>query len=124
MQLGSYGVNNLYKTGCIFLEKAPWYIFAIESAVEWLCDLVPEIPLPFVPMKDEDGHETTWHQYYGDTHQFIDTRVYMPVFQWAQSKKQTVVIDVPYEVLKEKFYATDKEFFDEEGNEEDLLLDD
>jgi len=36
----------------------------------------------------------------------------MPIFQWVESKKKTVTVDVPYEFLKEKFYETDKEFFD------------
>lgn len=103
------------KIGHISLEEAPWYVFAIDGFTTWLCDYFPPIPFPTIGMKDEDGEKTTWKEYYGDTQQLFCVKVHMPIFQWIESKKKTITVDVPYEFLKEKFYKTDKEFFDEEA---------
>ncbi|MCX6735808.1 MAG: hypothetical protein NTZ13_01875 [Candidatus Parcubacteria bacterium] len=115
MKSWHYGINSLYKTGHIIREEAPWYIFAIDRVSIWFCDHFPPIPFPSVSMKDDDGEETTWKEYYGDARALFHIKVCMPIFEWVESKKKTVSVDVPYDILKEKFYETDKKFFDEEA---------
>jgi hypothetical protein len=110
----NYGINSLYKTGHISLEEAPWYVFAIACVVEWICDHMPAIPLPDDPIKDEDGNNTTLKAYYGELNHLWHDKVDDPVFQWAEKQKRTVVIDFPYEKLREIFYEKDKNFFGEE----------
>jgi hypothetical protein len=116
MKTWDYGVNSLHKTRHVWFEEAPWYIFAIDSFTTWLCDYFPPIPFPAISMTDENGEKTTWKEYYGDTRAFFHVKVHDPIFQWVESKKKTIIVDTPYEFLKEKFYETDKEFFD--GEEE------
>ena len=63
MKTWDYGINSLHKTGYIWFEEAPWYIFAIDSFTTWLCDYFPPIPFPAIGMTDEDGEKTTWKEY-------------------------------------------------------------
>jgi len=57
MKSWSYGINSLYKTASIYLETAPWYIFAIRALSDFLCDSVPPITLPNfkLRLKNEDA---------------------------------------------------------------------
>ncbi len=114
MKNWSYGINSLYKTGYVFLEEAPWYIFAIERGMDWLCDHTPAIPFPAIPIKDCDGEKTTLKDYYGDTQQLFCSAIHIPICQWIGNKKQIVFIESSYELLKEKFGEKDKEFFKED----------
>jgi len=114
MKNWSYGINSLYKSGTLILEESAWYIFAIERGVEWICDHTPAIPLPSIPIKDCDGEETTLKDYYGDTQQLFCSEVHIPIYQWAQDKKQIVFMESSYDILREKFYDKDKKFFDDE----------
>jgi len=120
MKSWGYGINHLYKSGTLILEEAPWYIFGIERVAEWLCNHVPAIPFPTIPIKRDDT-DTTMADYYGDTQQLFCSEVHIPIGEWIESKKQIIFIESSYELLKEKFGEKDKEFFDEEqkiGEEE------
>lgn len=45
------GTNNYHFTSSIILEEAPWYIFAIEFCIQWICHFMPPIPLPKIKIK-------------------------------------------------------------------------
>ncbi len=113
MKNWSYGINSLYKTGHVFLEEAPWYVFAIARAVEWTCDHMPAIPLPDRAIKDDDGEETTLKDYYGELNHLWHAKVHDPVFQWAEKQKRMTTIEMSYEKVKELFYKSDSKFFDD-----------
>ncbi|MCK9352255.1 MAG: hypothetical protein M0P76_05730 [Candidatus Pacebacteria bacterium] len=110
----SFAINSLYKTGHIDIEEGPWYAFVAYVAVEWICDTLPAIPLPEISIQDEDGYDTTLKDYYGDVQQLWHLKVCMPVFQWAEGKKHTTRIEMPYKKIRELFYETNRSFFDEE----------
>ena len=116
MRSWNFGTNSLYKNGHIALEEGLWYVFAIYATVEWICDALPSIPLPDMPIKDCEGKDTTLKDYYGDIQQLWHVGVCAPIFHWAESKKRITVIDMPYDTLRELFYETHKTHFDE--NEE------
>ena len=123
MKNWSYGINSLYKTGHIFLEEAPWYVFAIARAVEWTCDYMPEIPFSDRSIVDEDGNETTLKEYYGDLSQWWHCKVHDPIFQWAEKQKSTTTIEMSYEKIKELFYESNRKFFDDHEKIDEELTD-
>jgi hypothetical protein len=129
MKTWSYGINSLYKTASIDLQTAPWWVFALEWAVGWCCDLAPALPLPDAKMRLRDQEDielnggspwTTWKEWYGDLSQLFHGFVHMPVFNFCQSRIQSRIVGLDYDNAKEMFYEEDKKFWDEE---QDMIKD-
>jgi hypothetical protein len=115
MKCWSYGINYYYKTASISLETAPWPIFAIEWAMDIICDSIPPIPLPNIKIrpKDNDGEWTTTKEWYGDLSQLVHAVIHVPIFNFCWSRIDVEYIEIDYYKLRELFYKEDKEFWDE-----------
>ena len=129
MKTWSYGINSLYRTASIDLQTGPWWVFALERAVGWCCDLAPAIPLPDAKMRLRDQEDielnggspwTTWKEWYGDLSQLFHGFVHMPVFNFCQNRIQSRIAGLDYDKAKEMFYEEDKKFWDEE---QDMIKD-
>jgi len=122
MRTWSYGINSYKKKGHISLDEAPWYIFFLDTIVTFICDKIPEIPLPRIPfrlnedeMRDNNGNEfTNWREWFGDWSQLFHVFVHMPVFDFCWKHTDSKCIPVPYGKLKKLFYEDDEEWWDEE----------
>lgn len=123
MKNWSYGINSIYKTTRIYLEEAPWWVFTVDRIVEFLCDLVPPVPLPRIRMKlkhSEDiefngrNERTTLRDWYGDLSQGFHCFVHLPVFNFCQKRIRGKSIEIDYSKAREMFYEQDKEFWDKE----------
>lgn len=121
MRNWEYGINNYYKTATVYLETAPWHIFAIRRLSEFLCDIFPPIPMPNIKirLKDKDSIElneseyTTIKEWHGDFQQLFHIYIHMPIFNFCNDRIETKDIEIDYYKLKKLFYAEDKEFWDE-----------
>jgi len=88
---GKDGVN-------LALEEGSWWSWWLEDAICWLCDHFPAIPLPPVPMKDDDGNPTDWSDWYGDTQQLFHLYVCSPICQFCwDHQKDVEKIEMSYE---------------------------
>ena len=122
MKSWTYAINSYYKTAHISLQTAPWPIFAIERITEFICDIIPPLPLPDIKfrLRDKfsiecnDGQEwTTIREWYGDLSQLFHSMIHIPVFDFCRNKIKDKRIDFDYDKLKEMFYKENKEFWDE-----------
>lgn len=123
MKSWGYGINSIYKKANIYLEKASWWVFLIDRIAEFLCDLIPPIPLPKIKMKLKDREDielngesdcTTLRDWYGDLSQVFHCFVHMPIFDFCQKRIRYKYIEIDYSKAKEMFYEEDKEFWDKE----------
>jgi len=123
MKSWSYGTNSIYKKANIYLEEAFWWVFAVDRIAEFLCDLIPSIPLPKIKMRLKDREDiefnggsnwTTLRDWYGDLSQVFHCFVHMPVFDFCQKRIRCKSIEIGYNRAREMFYEGDKEFWDEE----------
>jgi len=73
MRTWSYGINSIYKKASIYLEESSWWVFVLDRSIEFLCDIVPSIPLPKIKirLKDKEDIEfngdsewTTWREWF------------------------------------------------------------
>jgi len=123
METWSYGINSIYKKVSIYLEEAPWWIFALDRSIEFLCDVMPSIPLPKIKIRLKNGEDiefnadsewTTWREWYGDLNQLFHCLVHVPIFDFCQKRIRYKFIEIDYDKAKEIFYEQDKEFWDRE----------
>ena len=123
MKTWSYGINSIYKKASIYLEESSWWVFVLNRSIEFLCDIVPSIPLPKIKirLKDKEDIEfnggskwTTWREWYGDLSQLFHCFVHIPIFDFCQKKIRYKFIEIDYDKAKEIFYEEDKEFWDRE----------
>lgn len=109
MQKWSVGQNNYWYTAFLFLEEAPWYIFALETTIQRVCDIIPPIPLPSIKMKlseecnDGDEEYTTWKEWYGDVQQLFHSFVCCRVSEYCWRKTTSTSIALPYLYLRDTF---------------------
>ena len=117
-----YGINSYHRTAHISLETAPWIIFAIEKVSEFICDIIPPIPLPNIKFRlrdkfsiecNDDQEWTTVKEWYGDLSQLFHSVIHVPIFDFCHDRTETKHIEFDYDKLKEIFYKEDREFFDE-----------
>ena len=121
MKSWSYGINNYYKTASISLETASWHIFAIERITEFICDIIPPIPLPNIKfrLRDKDSIEfnqsewTTFREWYGDLKQLFHGVIHILISDFCWDRIEMKCIEIDYDKLKEMFYEENKEFFDD-----------
>lgn len=122
MKNWSYGINTYHWTASYSLEKGPWHAFLIERLIKRICSLIPHIPLPRIPIYDEENkEETNWREYYRNFAQLFHLKIHMPIFNWARDRIRLIVLNVPYDELKERHYEEDKRFFDEQEKEANEL---
>jgi hypothetical protein len=103
-------INSYYKTAYYWLEEAPWWVFVIEDAMDFICGyLVPPISLPNWKFKlkpedanfgDEQGY-TTLREWYGDLDDVFCMHVHNPVLNWCWSKKKELDIASTWEWMEE-----------------------
>ena len=116
-----YSINGYYKTAHISLETAPWHIFAIGRISEFICDIIPPIPLPNIRFRLRDkfsieGNEYEWttaREWWGDLNDLFHDMIHDPIFKFCCDRIDVKDIDIDYEKLKEMFYKEDKDFWDE-----------
>lgn len=119
MRRWSVGGNNYWFTSKIFLDTAPWYIFAIEYIIQIICDYFPRIPFPKIKIK-RDGEETDLRSWYGTTQDLFHIHICTPISNWCFSKTKLETLSFPYNMLKELFPES---FIDESiwDSEEDMI---
>lgn len=101
MRRWTTGTNDYYYTAGIFLEEAPWYIFAIEHAIMWICHtLIPRIPLPSFIKITRDGEYYTLRSYYGTIADLFHAKICYAVTTWCWNKTKKYDIDFPYQMLE------------------------
>ena len=123
MRKWSYGINSYHKTATIYVDDAPWWIFALERSIEFICDIIPSIPFPKVKMRLRDPGDieciesewTTWKEWYGDLNQYFHVLAHNPVFYYCQDRMKTKFVDITYDKAREMFYDSDRKFFDGEA---------
>lgn len=118
MQRWSVGQNNYWYTAVLFLEAAPWYIFALEATVRRVCDAIPPIPLPSIKMKAQKGCDdeeyTTWKEWYGDVQQLFHSFVCCRVSDYCWRKTTSTSIALPYLYLRNTFPTQFQDIEDDE----------
>ncbi|MFW5847987.1 MAG: hypothetical protein ACOCVF_03640 [bacterium] len=118
MRMWNFGINNLYKTGCYYLEEGPWYAFFAREGIMIICNIIPSFPIPFgskIKIKD-DGEEYTAKDYYGDINVWFHLNICVKIFNWSQNKLIIYIVDADYDDLKEKF-GKKSMLFNGENNE-------
>lgn len=104
MQRWFLATNSYRKTASVFLEEAPWYIFALENVTFKICSLVPHIYIPFtdrIKIKDDDGEVYTIYEYYGDLNCLFHSFVCAPITSYCFSKTNTKHVEITWDKLKE-----------------------
>jgi len=123
MRQWSIGTNDYYYTGSIWLEEAPWYIFALGSFIQWICYFFPRIPLPKIKIIRE-GEETNLKDWYGTTGDLFHCFICDPIFGWCWGKIKSTYIEFPYLKLKEEFpemFKDENNIWDDQSEEEKLV---
>ena len=120
-----YGINSYHKNVHLNVDFAPFWIFALENLIEFICGyLIPPIPLPKIKIIRE-GEKTTVREYYGDLQQTFHVYVHAPIFKYCYSRMDSKFIELDYEMAKKAFYDKDKKFWDDEGRlVEEMRLED
>ena len=124
------GTNNYWHTASISFDEVPTILYYLENIVSWICSIFPEIPLPKIKFKlkynddwcwspNEDGW-TTLRDWFGDTQALFHIYVCTPVHNLAEKYTKTIMINLPYNFVKEKFPIDfkEKEYTSEWGEDE------
>ena len=96
------GVDVEQRTAAYCLEEAPWWVFALDHLVDWLCLHVPPIPLPNV---DTSADEPTESIPVHDTRAWFHVRVHGPLGRWLEDQKQQFWLPGDYETVKQRHPA-------------------
>ena len=102
MKKWNIATNNFYFTGSVHLEEAPFYIFTIEYITNYVCELIPDIPLPKIKII-RGGEKTNLREYYGCISDIFHVYVHVPISKWCDEKIKITRIEFPYKMLKELF---------------------
>ena len=122
MRRWGYGINSLYKTGSVYLEDIPIWVWVLETFVNWTVCIIPRISFPPIPirllMKSSiewnDGKKwTTLKEWYGSFYGLYWAIIFTPVSEFCWRRTQCDTIEVGYDKLKELFYEENKDFWDE-----------
>ena len=115
-----YAINGYYRTAHISIETAPWHIFAIKKVSEFICDIIPPMPLPNIRfrLRDEFSIEcnngqkwVTVKEWYGSLDHLFHAMIHIPIFFFCHNRIETKYIEIDYEKLKELFYEEDTEIY-------------
>jgi len=111
MERWGVAVNSVYKTGHVYRQVGPWYIFFIEWLSETLCDFfgrLPSIPLPnWTICRDcflgsdllDPGETTTLSAFYGDISDLLHCKIHEPIFQWCHKRYVETSMDADIDDL-------------------------
>jgi hypothetical protein len=122
MRRWTYGINSYRRTASIHVDDAPWWVFALDNLIEFICDIIPSIPFPKVKLRLRDPEDieingsewTTWKEWYGDLNQYFHLFAHCPVFEYCRDKMKSQSVDITYEKAREMFYDSDRKFFDQQ----------
>lgn len=121
MRRMGYGINSYHRTASIVIEYAPVWVFWLGDIFNFLCDKIPSIPLPPIPLRlfDEisiefnDGKKwTTLREWYGDLQGLFHSCVHDKIDNFCERRTDTKSIEVPYTKARKVFYDKDKVFWD------------
>ena len=111
MRRWGIGTNSLFKTASYDLEEAPWWIFAIEYSIEWLCDCVPSIPFPDIKLKllsqkdaddcNDGDRVVSMKGWYGDLQQWFCAAVHMSLTNWCYRKMEITIVNSTWDWMIE-----------------------
>ena len=82
MRTWSIGMNSYYKTASYILEEGSWWVFAIEETNFWVDWVIGKLPQLI--------REWWWY------------KVFHPIFQWCNGRKKTWMVDLDFEVVRER----------------------
>lgn len=99
------GVDVEQRTAAYCLEEAPWWVFALESAVDWLCDHLPSIPLPHSPESSGDSHATDASIAATNTRSWFHLQLHAPLGRWLEDQKQQFWLPASYDAVKQRHPA-------------------
>jgi hypothetical protein len=130
MRTFSIGVNNYWHTASIVLDEVPAPLYYLERFIEFICDIIPPIPLPPIPIKLSDKYDADWtdnkdgrtnlKDWYGDIqqlfHLYVCTNAHNLVWKYTES----TVINLPYQFLKERFPDSFVDLEDEYTDDDDI----
>ena len=123
MRKWGYGINSCRRTASIYVEEAPFGIFALEWLFDNLCWLIPSISLPSIPIRlwdkesiefNDDQKWTTLGDWWGDLNQLFHGLIHTPISNYCWRKRtfnRVVVAD--YDKLRDIFYEKDRKLWDE-----------
>jgi len=111
MERWSVAVNSVYKTGHVYRQVGPWYIFFIEWLSSWVCDIfhrLPSVPLPKWTICNDcflgddlldPGETSTLKEWYGDIAGLVHSRIDDPIFQWCHKRYVETQMDADIDDL-------------------------
>jgi len=123
MRKFDYSINSYHRTASINVDYAPFWVFWLDDLFNFLCGIVPPVPLPPIPIRlsDEtsielnDGKKwTTLRDWCGNLRSLFHCSVHAPIFGWCWGKTDSRPIEVDYKKAKKAFYDKDREFWDEQ----------
>lgn len=94
--------NDYYFTASIHLEEAPWYIFALDNSIPYICDYIPRIPLPKIKII-KDGEKTNLKDYYGTIQDLFHVYICEHISNWCWNKTKIKSFNFPYFKLNNEF---------------------
>ena len=121
-----YGINCYHKTASIYVDYAPFWVFWLDDISGFLCNIIPHIPLPPIPIrlfnKDtiefNDGEK--WTTLKGDLSGLFHIFIHCPILYYCFRKTDGRTIAVGFNKLRKAFYDKDKNFWEEH---EEILKD-
>jgi len=130
MKTFSVGTNNYWHTASIILDEVPAPLYYLSRFTEFICDIIPPIPLPPIPIKLKHKSDYDWtdnndgwsnlKDWYGDTqqlfHLYVCTLVHNIVWKYTKS----ISINLPYQFLRERFPDDFIDLEDEYTDEKDV----
>lgn len=131
MRKWGYGINSFHNKANIYVDDAPWWVFALDDLVEAICGIIPSVPFSNARLKLKDPEEIEFHggqwttlkEWYGDLNQYFHVRVHCPVFEFCQRRIKTNSVEITYARAREMFYESDKKLFDQEAEQSEGLED-
>lgn len=124
------GFNDWWFTSSIDLVKVPIGLAVLERIVEFICYVLPPIPLPKIKFKLKDKNDygftqnengwTDLNEWYGGIDQLWHLFVCIPTINFVEKHTKHVRIELPYDFSKQLFpkeHLDVSSEYDEEENE-------
>lgn len=122
MRRFGYGINSFHKKASIWVDYAPFWVFWLDDIFNFLCDRIPALPLPPIPLRlfnegsieFNDGRKwVTLREWCGDLRGLFHLYVHTPILNYCFGRTDGRVIQVNYNKARKVFYDKDKEFWDD-----------
>lgn len=112
------GYNNVYYTAHLSLEEVPAFYHYLELITSKICDWIPNIPFPRIPITI-DGEKTNLQDWYGGINSLFHIFVHTPIFNLRWDKTKIIQsIELPYFTAKRLFpdaFKNEEEYIDHRG---------